>query len=63
MQDIVLIKVGMKDPRTENGDREYRHINNTKAVDFTFLEFKEMKKCLNSSTNDTSKFTYFPILG
>ena len=61
MQDIVLIKAGMKDPRTENGDRKYRHTNNTKAVYFTFLEFKGMKKCLDSSTNDTSKSTYFPI--
>ena len=43
MYDIVLIKAGMKDPRTENGDRKYRHTNNTKAVDFTFLEFKGMQ--------------------
>ena len=43
MYDIVLIKAGMKDPRAENGDREYRHTNNTKAVDFTFLEFKGMQ--------------------
>ena len=33
----------MKDTRAENGDREYRHTNNTKVVDFTFLEFKEMQ--------------------
>ena len=43
MYDIVLIKAGVKDPRAENGDREYRYTNTTKAVDFTFLEFKEMQ--------------------
>ena len=47
MQDIVLIKAGMKDPKTENGDRVHRHTNNAKAVDFTCPEFKGMKKCLD----------------
>ena len=63
MQDIVLIKVGMKDSIIENGNRKQKHANNDKTVDFPFPEFRGMKNCLDLPTNATSNFVCSPIFG
>ena len=62
MQDIVLIKEGMRDSTIEDGDMEHKHANNDKTVDISFPEFREMKKCLDPPTNATSKFVCSPNL-